>query len=106
METNTEICLFSIVITGIELITGMAVQLHCHIIVVSSISVTGAGHRCAVLCLQPPAQAALGRHWSVTDRPSRRSGWLTGPLEFFNVVIIIACPVLVCAYIHMEITLV
>ena len=56
-------------------------------------SATGAVHLRATLCFQPPAQAALGRGWAVTDRPSRRSGRQTGPLVFYKDVIIIAGPV-------------
>ncbi len=66
---------------------------------------TEVGHSRAGLCLQPLAQAALGRGWAVTDWPNTRSGRLTGPIEVFNVVIILAGPVVISANDCAEITL-
>ncbi len=102
METRTEICCFTIVVTGIAMLTGLPLHLHCHSIVSGWFSATGASHSRAVLCLQPPAQEALARHWAVTDRPIRRSGRLTGQLAFFNVVIVIYGHVVLSANVREE----
>jgi hypothetical protein len=48
----------------------------------------------AALCLQRAEQAALGRGWAATGRPSAQKleGWLTGQLESFIFIIIVASP--------------
>ncbi len=79
--------------TGNAMPTGLSVHLHCHSIVGGWFSATGACHSRAALFLQPPAQVALGRHWAVTDRPSRRAGRLC----FFKVLIVISDHVVISA---------